>query len=68
MHMTIDTRCPCGWPFPLSVMPIKPTSRKHEEDAIVPDVAVAMLCPVCERPHSFYRPEVAKKFAVSIRD
>lgn len=63
-----DARCTCGWELPLSVMPIEPRSTEHDAGNIVPGVAVALMCPRCKRPHSFYTPDVAKNFGVSIGD
>jgi hypothetical protein len=68
--------CECGWPLPFAVVPIRLNRAtiadcfgKPIDDAsegvrianLIGDAFVTLLCPQCERGHSFLTPEAAQR-------
>jgi len=58
----IDTKCVCGWLFPMALVPMRsdiPYEELGEEEHIMPGACVSLQCPVCHKCHVFYQPHEA---------
>jgi hypothetical protein len=69
-----DASCSCGWPLPVSVIPVRLSGATagvvdgELEDHVQPDAFVALQCPECHRGHAFYMPHVATKAGRAVVD
>ncbi len=55
-----ETRCPCGWPFPLNVTPIDVFTAEVHEAAFT-----RLQCPKCGDEHDFTTAE--QEAAIALR-
>lgn len=57
---TTESRCPCGWELPLSVMPVPVDdyvgSDREIDEMVIATACVVLKCPNCERGHAFFHP------------
>lgn len=66
-------RCPCGWAFPVAVIPIGTTPAALEtaedmERARLKSAMVSLRCPTCGTMHGFAMPDAAKRLRITIPD
>jgi hypothetical protein len=48
----LDGECACGWPLPLEVVAF-PAGVEPSTESWVPGAYVSLVCPECQRGHSF---------------
>lgn len=65
--------CPCGWAFPVAVIPIGTTPAALEtaedmERARLKSAMVSLRCPTCGTMHGFAMPDAAKRLRITIPD